>query len=49
MATDRIADHAKKYSEDPLFLYMPFTAPHTPLQAPPELIELVSILIAILI
>ena len=42
MATDRIADHAQKYADDPLFLYMAFSAPHTPLQAPSELIELVS-------
>ena len=42
MATDRIADHAKKYSEDPLFLYMAFTAAHTPLEAPPELIQMVK-------
>ena len=42
MATERIADHAKRYSEDPLFLYMAFTAVHTPLEAPPELIQMVK-------
>ena len=42
MANNRISDHAQKYSEDPMFLYMAFSAPHTPLQAPSELIELVS-------
>ena len=42
MATDRISDHAKTYSEDPLFLDVAFTAPHVPLEAPPELIEMVK-------
>ena len=42
MATERIADHAKRYSEDPLFLYMAFTAVHTPLEAPPGLIQMVK-------
>ena len=31
-----IADHAASQAERPLFLYVPFNAPHTPLQAPPE-------------
>ena len=45
MATDRIVDHAKRYPEDPLFLYMGFTAVSlelTPLEAPPELIQMVK-------
>ena len=49
MATDQIADHAQKYTDDPLFLYMAFSAPHIPLQAPSELIELVSNWITVII
>ena len=60
MATDRIVDHAKRYSEDPLFLYIGFTAvspleapPGTAwrhrLEAPPELIQMVKNLILLMI
>ena len=45
MATDRIVDHAKRYSEDPLFLDIGFSAVNldlTPLGAPPELIQMVK-------
>ena len=52
MATDRIADHAKRYSEDPLFLYIGFTAVSlklTPLGAPPELMQMVKNLILLMI
>ena len=38
----RIADHAATFSNQPLFLFMGFTAPHTPLQAPQELVNLVD-------
>ncbi len=42
--TDLIAREASRYIRErdrkrPFFLYMPFLAPHTPLEAPPELIE----------
>ena len=42
--TDLLAREANRYirerdSERPFFLYMPFLAPHTPLEAPEELIE----------
>ena len=40
-AERRISDHSTNHPEKPLFLYIAFTAPHTPLQAPPELVELV--------
>ena len=49
MATDQIADHAQKYADKPLFLYMAFSAPHIPLQAPSELMELVSNQITVII
>ena len=33
-----LADHARDHAGTPFFHYIPFTAPHFPLQAPPELI-----------
>ena len=43
-AINRIADHSAGFSNQPLFLFLSFTAPHTPLQAPPELVNLVHFL-----
>jgi arylsulfatase A-like enzyme/acetyl esterase/lipase len=37
-AVDCLADHARDHGTAPFFLYVAFTAPHFPLQAPPELI-----------
>jgi len=31
-----LKEHAEKYADQPFFQYMAFTAPHFPLQAPPE-------------
>jgi arylsulfatase len=33
-----LADHAREHAGTPFFHYVPFTAPHFPLHAPPELI-----------
>ena len=33
-----LADHAREHAGTPFFHYVPFTSPHFPLQAPPELI-----------
>ena len=33
-----LADHAQNHAGTPFFHYVPFTAPHFPLQAPPELV-----------
>jgi len=33
-----VEDHRKQSAADPFFLYVAYTAPHSPLQAPPELI-----------
>ena len=33
-----LADHAREHAEKPFFHYVPFTAPHFPLHAPPELV-----------
>jgi arylsulfatase A-like enzyme/acetyl esterase/lipase len=33
-----LADHAREHAGKPFFHYVPFTAPHFPLQAPPELV-----------
>ena len=41
-AKRQIEHHATNFKENPLFLYLALTAPHTPLQAPPELISLVN-------
>jgi arylsulfatase len=34
-----LADHARDHAGTPFFHYVPFTSPHFPLHAPPELIE----------
>ena len=31
-----LKEHAEKHADEPFFLYLAFTAPHFPLQAPPE-------------
>lgn len=33
-----LAEHARDHAAQPFFLYLPFTAPHFPLQAPQELV-----------
>ena len=40
-AVRRISEHSTDHPEQPLLLYVAFTAPHGPLQAPPELLDLV--------
>ena len=40
-AKRQIINHADNFQDTPLFLYLALTSPHTPLQAPPELINLV--------
>ena len=37
-AVKSLADHARGHAGKPFFHYVPFTAPHFPLQAPPELV-----------
>jgi arylsulfatase A-like enzyme len=37
-AVQCLADHAREHAGTPFFHYVPFTAPHFPLQAPPELV-----------
>ena len=37
--TDKAIDFIEKPGEDPFFLYLAYNAPHTPLQAPEELID----------
>ena len=37
--TDRAIDFIEKPTDDPFFLYLAYNAPHTPLQAPQELID----------
>ena len=36
---DAAAEYVAQHKEEPWFTYLAFNAPHTPLQAPPELIE----------
>lgn len=36
------ADYIREHAEEPFFLYLPFNAPHTPLQAPRERFEALS-------
>lgn len=33
---EEASDYIKKHADEPFFLYVPFSAPHTPLQAPEE-------------
>ncbi len=44
--TDRIAEESVKFisenKDQPFFLYVPFSAPHTPLQAPDSLVSVLS-------
>jgi arylsulfatase len=35
-AIDMLSDHKKQHSEEPFFLYLAFTSPHWPIQAPPH-------------
>ena len=37
--TERAVDFIREESEAPFFLYLAYNAPHTPLQAPPELVK----------